>query len=223
MVFQDFIETANAELDEAFNAFISTGIDEMIIDLRYNGGGSVDVAEHLAGWLIGKDFAGQPFLYYEHNNLLRSIDTTYNVPINTNGLSLSRIFFIGTDNTASASELIINGVKPFIGSILAGSSTHGKPVGMYAIEVSDYVALPVSFKYSNKDHEGDFYDGLVPMLSAKDDLTKDFGDPEEASLKAILDYIETGLIPVKSSTKSTDFNHQLIGPKGPLDQYLRAF
>jgi C-terminal processing protease CtpA/Prc len=223
MVFQDFIETANAELDEVFDSLTRVGIDEMIIDLRYNGGGSVDVAEHLAGWLIGKNFGGEPFIYYQHNRKLAPYyDTMYTVPANANGLALSRLFFIGTDNTASASELVINGVDPFIPAILAGSTTHGKPVGMYAIPVLDYVTLPVSFKYTNKNHEGDFYNGLVPDLPASDDFSKDFGDPEEASLKAILDFIETGNTPLKS-TRALDYKPVIMKTGKPLDLFIRAF
>ena len=186
--------------------------------MRYNGGGSVVVAEHLAGWLLGKNFAGQPFLYYQHNgNTAHELDTMYTVPANANGLNLSRIFFIGTENTASASELIIKGVEPFIGSILAGTPTHGKPVGMYAIPVSDYMTLPVCFKYTNKNHEGDFYNGIEPALPADDDITRDFGDPEEASLKAILDYIETGSCCVKINKIDTISVHGTLNRKALWD------
>jgi len=223
MVFQDFIESANDEMDEVFDSFMVDDINELIIDMRYNGGGSVSVAEHLIGWLLGKDFANEPFLYYQHNGLLSSLlDTIYMVPSKANGFGLDRIFFIGTVNTASASELIIKGVEPFIGSVMAGSPTHGKPVGMYAIPISDYVTLPVAFKYTNKNHDGDFYNGIPPTLPANDDITRDFGDPEESSLKAILNYIETGTIPSKS-TKSTSFSSQYIDRKGPIGQFLRAY
>jgi len=225
MVFQDFIDAANEELDEAFTLFASEGIDEMIVDLRYNGGGSVDVAEYLAGWLIGKNFGNQPFVNFRHNDKYAGeMDTTINVPAKANGLDLSRIFFIGTSSTASASELIINGVKPFVGSVLAGSATHGKPVGMYAIPFInyDYVVLPVMFKYTNADDEGDFYEGLPVTLPAEDDLTKDFGDPEEGSLKTILDYIGTGIVPEKS-TKSTAGRKNLIESDKPVNQFLKAY
>ncbi len=114
MVFQDFIDTAKVELDEVFNNFISAGVNEMIVDLRYNGGGSVDVAEYLAGWLIGKNHGNQPFVNFRHNANLQYRDTTMNLPANANGLALNRMFFIGTRNTASASELVINGVKPYV-------------------------------------------------------------------------------------------------------------
>ena len=225
LVFQDFIEAANNQLDEVFDSFKIAGVTDVIIDMRYNGGGTVDVAEHLASWLLGKDFANKPFIKYQHNlNLAATEDTTINIKGSASGFSLNRIFFIGTENTASASELIINGVKPYVESVLAGSATHGKPVGMYVFEFKDYdyVVLPVCFKYSNADNEGDFYDGLQPTLSAADDITKDFGDPDEASLKAILDYIATGVIPLKS-TKSTGYGTRLIESDRPVSQYLKAY
>lgn len=223
LVFQDFIETANTEIDEVFNAFSDSGITELIIDLRYNGGGSVSVAEHIAGWILGKNFANQPFLYYEHNPILSAMmDTMYTVPANAGGFDLSRVFFIGTTNTASASELIITGVDPFIPSILAGSPTHGKPVGMYAIPIKNYITLPVCFKYSNSAHEGDFYSGIPPTLPAADDFSRNFGDPEEASLKVILDYIETNTFSPLTS-QSYAYSSVLLAPNGPLNQYLKAY
>jgi len=224
MVFQDFIDAATEELDEAFTSFNSAGIDEMIVDLRYNGGGSVDVAEYLAGWLIGRNYGNQPFINFRHNDKNAGDDTTVNVPVNTSGLNLSRLFFIGTSSTASASELIINGVKPFVNTVLAGTPTHGKPVGMdvYAFRDYDYVVLPITFKYTNKDDVGDFYNGLLPDLSADDDLTKDFGNPEESSLKSVLDYIETGLIPEKE-LKTTSRRNNILELNKSINQYLKAY
>lgn len=225
LVFQDFIDTAKVELDEAFTTFLSEGIDELVVDLRYNGGGSVDVAQYMAGWMIGKEHGNEAFVNFKHNRKLSSWDTTLNVPQKADGLALNRIFFIGTSSTASASELIINGVKPYTASvILAGSTTHGKPVGMYAFPFIDYdyVVLPVSFKYTNANGDGDFYDGLAPDLSAGDDLTHDFGDPEEASLKAILDYIDSGNVPLKSTRPAAFENKPLFSDEG-IHQYLRAY
>jgi C-terminal processing protease CtpA/Prc len=225
LVFQDFIDAANDQLHEVFDSFKVAGINEIIVDMRYNGGGSIDVAEHLASWLIGKDFGNQPFIKYQHNsNLAPAEDKTVNLPPNDAGLSLGRIFFIGTNNTASASELVINGVKPYVESILAGSATHGKSVGMYPFIFTsyDYVALPVCFKCSNANDEGDFYNGLQPALPADDDLTKDFGDPDEASLKTVLNYIETGAVPVKM-TKSAGYRAKLIESDNPVNQYLKAY
>jgi hypothetical protein len=119
-------------------------------------------------------------------------------------------------------------MEPYISSvILAGSTTHGKPVGMYGIPLPlddddyEYVALPVSFEYTNGVHAGGFYNGIEPQIPASDDITRDFGDPEEASLKAILNYIESNAVSMKSVGPEKTLTY--IKPSASLGQYLRAF
>ena len=116
-------------------------------------------------------------------------------------------------------------MKPYVSSdIIAGDTTHGKPVGMYAFPFTnyDYVVLPVSFKYTNANDEGDFYAGIAPNLLATDDLTRDFGDPQEESLKAILDYINTGSTTLKSTRVGRE-KTRVIGPDKGVRQYLKAY
>lgn len=225
LVFEDFIDAANEELREAFTSFNQAGIDEMVVDLRYNGGGSVDVADTLAGWLIGKSNSGQPFVHFVHNELQQKRNNTMNVPNNPHGLELSRIFFIGTKSTASASEMVINGVKPYLShTLIVGSATHGKPVGMYTFMLNryGYVVMPICFKYTNANDEGDFYDGLDATIAAEDDLTHDFGNPEESCLKAILSYIETGVLPLKSARLPVA-PKLIVKNTSPINQFLKAY
>jgi carboxyl-terminal processing protease len=216
LVFETFIRSAYPELEDVFTEFSTAGIDELIVDLRYNRGGYLTVADTLAGWIIGDNYANQPFTSLEFN--AKYTPKTLNIPHMPATLDLSRVFFIGTSNTASASELVINGMKPYIETFLAGSTTHGKPVGMSVFEFIkyDYVVLPVTFKYTNADGTGDFYTGLAPDLPAEDDITRNFGDPEEASLKAVLDYIETGSLPLKSSPPES----HIVRSEAPVHQYL---
>jgi len=225
LAFQDFIDAANSELDEAFEYFINEGIDELVIDMRYNGGGSVDVAEHMVSWLLGNNYADQPFVNFRHNkNYSTYWDTTINIIPNSNNLNLTRLFFIGTSSTASASELVINGTKPYIESSLAGENTHGKPVGMYAFPLTkyNYVVLPITFRYTNANEEGDFYDGLPVDLPAYDDLTRDFGDPEEDCLEIILSVIESGTLALKS-TRMLINQPLLLEKKEAINQFLKAY
>jgi C-terminal processing protease CtpA/Prc len=223
MVFQDFIDAAKTELDEAFTFFIQTGVDDIIIDMRYNGGGSVEVAQYLAKWILGKEFSGNPLVKFKHNIKNSRYDTTLNIPAKADGLSFERLYFIGTRGTASASELVINGAKPYVEVFLGGDSTHGKPVGMYALPLksADYVLLPVSFKYANANDEGDFYDGIAPDFTSPDDITKDFGNPDENSLESMLNYITTGTASFKDekSTRKVTF----IERPDPVGVYLKAF
>jgi carboxyl-terminal processing protease len=195
IVFQDFIDAAISEIDNVFTEFKSKNIDELIVDLRYNSGGNISVAEYISGWIAGNSYSNSAFVKFIHNNKHPELDTVVNIPYNESGFVLERIFFIGTNSTASASELLINGLKPYMEVILIGNNTHGKPVGMYALTFEDYnyAVLPVCFKFTNGNDAGDFYDGLVPDSYAEDDITRNFGDPGEECLEETLNIIETGI------------------------------
>lgn len=223
IVFQDFISAAISEIDNVFTEFKNNNIDELIIDLRYNSGGSVSVAEYLAGWIAGNKYSDRVFVKFLHNNKYPDLDTVINVPYNENGFDLERIFFIGTNSTASASELLINGLEPYMDVILVGNNTHGKPVGMYALPFTNYnyVILPVCFKFTNGNDEGDFYDGLVPDSYSEDDITRDFGDPQEDCLEETLNIMETGA-PSVSRKKSTRGAY-LLETDRQINKFLRAY
>ncbi len=223
VVFQDFIEAANVKIDSVFNTFKQENIDDLILDMRYNGGGSVDVAVHLSSWLSGNTNADNTLIKFQHNDKNREHDTSFTIPYNGASLDLGRISFIGTSSTASASELIINGMIPYMDVNLVGTPTHGKPVGMYVLEFrnQDYAAFPVCFKYTNALDAGDFYDGLQPDILVNDDLTRDFGDPDEAMLKAAINYITSGTM-VTMAKKSTSDN-EIVVPSTNLAEFQRAF
>ncbi|MBN2213195.1 MAG: hypothetical protein JW723_03035 [Bacteroidales bacterium] len=223
IVFQDFIEAAKVKIDSVFNHFKQENIDDLIVDLRYNGGGSVDVAVHLSGWLTGNSNAENTLIKFLHNNRNQYRDTSYTIPYNGSSLDLTRIAFIGTRETASASELIINGMVPYMEVNLIGTPTDGKPVGMYVygFRDADYAAFPVCFKYTNALDAGDFYNGLQPDILVNDDLTRDFGDPDEAMLKAAVNYITAGTVVVM--TLKTTPEKQTIRPSTNLAGLQRAF
>ncbi len=223
MVFQDFIETAIEEIDSTFTAFKNEGVDELIIDLRYNGGGSVDVALHLSGWLTGNTNANKTFVKFQHNEKNRNLDSEHEIPYNGNSFDFNRIVFIGTGASASASELLINGMKPYADVTLIGTPTEGKPVGMYVyvFDNYNYAVFPVSFKYTNANNVGDFYDGLQPDILVNDDITADFGDLDEDMLNTAVNYIISGGIP--AFTKKTTAGSYILLPDDPLSNFLRSY
>jgi len=178
MVFESFINPSKAELNTVFTYFKSKGVDELIIDLRYNGGGLMDIANHLAGLVIPDRLDDELFLRYIHNKERTSQNGNYKFTVNSNSLKLEKIYFITTNGSASASEALINGLKPYLEVYMIGDNSYGKPVGMYSFNsnLSDYVYVPITFKIVNSEGVGDYYEGLPADAFASDDVTHNFGD-----------------------------------------------
>jgi len=107
-------------------------------------------------------------------------------------INLSRVFFIVTGSTASASELLINNLKPYMDVKLIGDTTYGKPVGFFPIPIFNYDIYPISFKTVNSAGNADYYTGFAPDDLSSDGVNKSWGDETEPSLAAALRYISTG-------------------------------
>ncbi len=194
LVFQSFIGTSQNELDKSFTNFKEEGITELVLDLRYNGGGYVYIANYLALLIGGNRVEGTIFnqtQYNEKYSKFNEVDYFEKTP--SNALNLSRVFIITTESSCSASELVINALKSSSNSvevIQVGSPTCGKPYGMSATEYCDKVILPVQFRSVNGDGDGDYVDGIAPMCTSSDDYIRDFGNIDENSLSNALFYIE---------------------------------
>lgn len=224
LVYNGFISTYDFDLNDLFGTYKTEGVQELILDLRYNGGGSVRSATYLASMIYDTDtdliFTRsqynnllQDYLLNEYgssffdNPLLNEIAATDNnpaAPINT--LNLNRLYVLSTSGTASASELIINGLNPYMDVVIIGTNTHGKYVGSITIKDYDsngklnpnhkWAMQPVVFKTTNSEGVSDFVDGFAPAVLAKEDLSNilPFGDANEPLLKAATDHIR-GIAP----------------------------
>jgi C-terminal peptidase prc len=231
LVFTTFIDKSNAELDEAFSFFKSQGVSEVVLDLRYNGGGSLSVAQHLAG-LIAPGKVGQKFVELSYNNNLKSENQPFNIQAQAQAISLNRLFVITTRNTASASEAIINGLEPYLPVYTIGSASHGKPVGMNSYPISEdgrkmlwnqvtrstkgYAFLPIMFKVANANGQAEYFNGIPADGAAADDLTVPFGDVNEDCFAQALHYIQTGTFsaPLAAGRKADGITEPLLPLKG---------
>jgi C-terminal processing protease CtpA/Prc len=193
LVFNTFNGLAIEELDKVFAEFNAANVDELVIDLRYNGGGLVSAAQHFASLMVPSQNVGDLFVAEEFNdknsdlnNLLFFEETEQNLT------GINRILFITTGGTASASELVINGLKPYIDVAIIGQNTSGKYVGASLVTFEDYTFVPITFQSANAN--GDvFIGGFTPDIDANDDITHNFGDVNEEMFGTALDFL-TGKI-----------------------------
>lgn len=227
MVYNSFIGTEgfNKALNDSIGKLKSEGITELVLDLRYNGGGSVYTAILLASMIDGQH-TGQVFSESKYNNAIQAryvkkygadvfkdrfvdkitkkVNGKEEIVATLNSLGLQRLFVLTSESTASASELIINGLDPYIDVILIGTSTHGKYVG--SITVYDYIdskgtknpnhkyaMQPIVLKIANSKGVTDYREGFAPDY-VRNEWTylgdiKPLGDPEEPYLKAALGII----------------------------------
>ena len=215
LMYNQFVADKSGELNKAFADFKSNGISDLIIDLRYNGGGSVQNCVELASMITGQ-YTSEIFAEEQWNTkLLKYLRERYGKetlinrftaqlsngdPINS--LDLNRVFIITTSESASASELLINGLDSYIEVFQIGERTVGKNVG--SITVYDYVdneqtknpehtyaMQPIVLKISNSDGFADYSDGLLPDTVIEEDIRNlgVLGDPNEPLLQTVINII----------------------------------
>jgi hypothetical protein len=192
----NFDKKADNDFIDAAVRLRAQGIEELVLDLRMNPGGRASTSLHIASAIGGERLHGKLFERLVHNERYRDRDRdlTFSTPLR-GALSLARIFIIASKDSCSASEGLINGLAPHMEVVTIGGTTCGKPVGSYVIDYGERQYSVIAFRSINARGEGDYYSGLRPRCDAEDDVRRDFGDPEEASLKAALHYIEHGRCP----------------------------
>lgn len=189
LVFNNFIETSIADLDAVFSTFKQQNITDLVLDLRYNGGGSLQVAQHLASLIASSKAGTTKFVELTYNAEKVSSNEPYDFQAVTNGLNIDKLVVITAGGTASASEVIINGLRPFMEVITVGDDTHGKPVGMNVWKVDGYALVPITFKVANSLGQAEYFNGLPADAYRNDNLSVGFGDHTEDSLEEALYYI----------------------------------
>lgn len=199
VLIEEFIRLTSDQLELYRQDYANLGLDDLIVDLRYNGGGLVAASRDLASSIYGQGQSGDVYTELRRNDkhteenysfLFRQFDNAFN--------SLDRVFILTTDSTCSASEEVINGLKPFMDVITIGSVTCGKPYASRSYNlIPDMVNINVLDSRSvNALGEGDFYAGLTPTCEAIDDPTHPFSDPRESLVSVALYYAENDQCPV---------------------------
>lgn len=231
LVYNGFMSDYDIQLNQIFSSFKGAGVNKLILDLRYNGGGSIQSAIYLASMIYGttvsKEFIqtkynaaleayllqnkGANYFNYYFTDVIAQTTSTAQTTIST--LNLSDLYVITTRSTASASELIINGLNPYMPVITFGDTTVGKYVGsMTVYDYYNYDGLnpnhtwalqPIVLKIANSAGVSDYVNGFAPTVKVKEDVTnlQPFGSANEPMLNAALNYIK-GLTPLSGVLKS---------------------
>jgi len=192
LAFTQFLETSNQELEEAFSLFRQENANELILDLRYNSGGRISVANNLASKIAGSDYAGQNFAEISFNDKYSEENIPYALSAASNSLGLDRVVVLSSASTCSASEMIINGLKPFIDVVQLGATSCGKPYGSAPVQACGKQMNALQFSFVNANGAGDYFAGIPADCAAVDTTDFELGDSNEGMLKAGLDYLSTG-------------------------------
>ena len=209
LMYNGFYSTYDNQLNSVFGSFQTQNVTDLVLDLRYNSGGSISTATKLASMITGQ-FTGQLFAkqqwnakaqsYYESNSP-SSLENRF--VGNLNSLNLNKVYVLTTNATASASELVINCLKPYITVVQIGTTTTGKNVGSITLYDSPtfakqnvnprhkYAMQPIVLKIVDKNGFGDYTSGIAPttpLPESMDDLGI-LGNPSEPLLNAAINQI----------------------------------
>jgi C-terminal processing protease CtpA/Prc len=179
----DFQDGLASSLVKPFQEFKGQNIRHLILDLRYNGGGSVSSAAALCALITDKLKSGTPFIVYKGNKnggtVNHSIDQAFangnqNISfdaLKASALSLSEVYIITSANTASAAEVVINNLKPYIKVTQIGDKTLGKDMAAFTLSDTEtpenkWVIYPMVYKIFNILDSGNYTSGIEPALMA---------------------------------------------------------
>jgi len=232
LTFNTHNNVSERQLAETMGRFQAAGISDLVLDVRYNGGGYLDVASELAYMIAGPQVTtGKTFEQVLANDKTRPAAP---VPFHAQSLGfagpnplpkgtplpslgLKRVTLLTTGNTCSASEAIINGLRGVDVQVnLIGGTTCGKPYGFYPTPNCGTTYFAVQFQGVNAKGFGDFADGMAPTCAVADDYRNQLGDPDEGMLAAALRYRSSG-----SCSPATGALRLLSSMENPADMATR--
>jgi carboxyl-terminal processing protease len=222
MSFHDHLVPAEGQLVSAFQSLASQNISDLVLDLRYNGGGYLYIASQVGYMIAGSTRTGGRTFERLLFNDKRTADNNdpdnntpfYNVTSGFTGsgttarqplpqLSLNRVFVLAGPGTCSASEAIVNGLRGInVEVVLIGGTTCGKPYGFTAKDNCGISYFPIEFQGVNDQGFGDYASGFAATCAAADDLTRALGDSSEGMLAAALSRRANGSCPVAGDRES---------------------
>ena len=217
LTFDDFNAVAEKQLIDAFAMFQAQKVNDLVIDMRYNGGGLLYIASELAYMVAGPSSNGKTFERLVYNSKtapqapIPFLNTAYGFSSPNSAISgqalptlgLKRVTVLTTAGTCSASEAVINGLRGIDVEVnIIGGGTCGKPYGFTPVDNCGTTYFSIEFQGVNAKGYGDFADGFSPTCAVSDDLSRALGDTSENLLAAALAYRNTNTCPTSTARAS---------------------
>lgn len=201
LIVKDMIDQARQPLSAAFSGFAAQGVTELVLDLRYNGGGLVSIGRDLASYVHAGRTSNQAFASLLYNDRQAPFyNTTYRFNAPSGALALTRVYVLQGPRTCSASEQVINALRPFVNVVAIGDTSCGKPVGFLPVEDGCGTTYSVvNFESVNANNEGRYFDGFDPTCTVAEDFTRALGSASEPLLAAAIDHADGLGCPVASA------------------------
>ena len=196
VVVKDMVSQVNTPLDAAFARIKAAGVDAVVLDLRYNGGGLVSVGGTVASYVAGSRGAGQTYASLLYNEQRATNNNRFAFSNPAAALGSARVYVLTGPRTCSASEQLINGLRGVGVEVVAiGASSCGKPVGFLPSAQCGTTFSAVNFESVNARGEGRYFTGFAPTCAVAETYSRSLGDSAEPLLATALRYADSGACP----------------------------
>ncbi|RTE87413.1 MULTISPECIES: S41 family peptidase [Gammaproteobacteria] len=209
-VFDTFINRSAQDLNTAYDQL--DGVDELVIDLRYNSGGLIRIANQLSSQAAWNSVQNEIFVTYRYNDNFQPNSILFDLGEGITRLNVDKVYVLTTPSSCSSSELVINSLRPFVDVVTIGDRTCGKPVGQSPRQFCDEILFSINFETVNAVGQGGYFDGIAPDCSAPDTIVGDWGDNNDPLLSTAYHYIENGSCPATATTSTTDWQPMQRNP-----------
>ena len=200
---KDMISQALAPMETAFARLKAEGVDDVVLDLRYNGGGLVSTGGTLASYVAGASAGGRRYATLLYNDKQTDSNQTFRFSTPTSALGLPRVVVLTGRRTCSASEQVINGLRGVGVDVVAiGETSCGKPVGSLPIDACGRTYSAINFESVNDRNEGRYFDGFDATCPVAEDFTAVQGSADDPLMAAAIHFADHGDCPVTLSAQA---------------------